>query len=94
MWWQELPDTATARLRERAFKDHYGEPPRPRPEHEQCVNGGALLRALVAAAGEDSWEGGFATAVVTIGEDLQLLFQPRLDSLWNRIGRPPGPWGS
>ncbi len=92
VWWQELTDAATARTRERAFKDHYGEPPRPRPKHEGCVNGGALLRDMIAAAGEDSWEAGFAQAVVTIGEDLHLLFQPRFSDIWDRIGRPPGPW--
>jgi hypothetical protein len=92
VWWEEQPDTATARLRERAFKAHYGEPPQPRHTYAGCVNGTALLDRITAAAGRDSWEAGFADAVFKIGEKLGLLFQPRFTAVWDQVGVPPGPW--
>ncbi len=94
VWWQVMPDAAAAREQERAFKSHYGEPPQPRPEHDRCINGATLLRRIVDAAGPDSWEAGFAEAVVTIGEELSLLFMPRFEPVWQKIGRPPGPWSA
>jgi len=45
-------------------------------------------------AGPDSWEAGFAEAVFRIGEKLSLLFQPRFESIWQRVGIPPGPWAA
>jgi hypothetical protein len=81
-----------ARARELAFKRHYAEPPQPRPDHEACVNGAALLARIVQAAERDSWEAGFAEAVFTIGEMLRLLFQPRFVPIWRQVGVPPGPW--
>jgi hypothetical protein len=35
----ELPDVDRARLREREFKQNYGEPPAPRSKHARCRNG-------------------------------------------------------
>ena len=92
VWWEEQPTPAAARERERAFKAHYGEPPQPRSRYESCVNGAKLLSAIVEAAGADSWEAGFAEAVFLIGEKLNLLFQPRFEPIWERVGVPPGPW--
>ncbi len=91
VWWEELPDVKVARERERALKDHYGEPPQPRSPHGTCVNGRALLAGITEAAGRDSWEAGYAEAVVSIGEELSLLFRPRFDAVWAQIGKPPGP---
>ncbi len=92
VWWEQQSDAAAARERERAFKHHYGEPPRPRPTYQACVNGAALLGRIVEAAGHDSWEAGFAEAVFAIGEMLSLLFQPRFAPTWQQVGVPPGPW--
>jgi hypothetical protein len=94
VWWEELPTVTEARERERAFKVHYGEPPRPRPPYEACINGRHLLEAMVPAAGPDSWEAGFAEAVFLIGEKLNLLLQPRFEPIWREVGIPPGPWAS
>lgn len=91
VWWEELP-AAAARLREREFKAHYGEPPQPRQTYAGCVNGTALLDRITAAAGRDSWEAGFAEAVFKIGEKISLLFQPRFAAVWDQVGVPPGPW--
>ena len=90
--WEVHPDSASARERERELKQRYGEPPQPRSQFQGCVNGAAVLTALVEAAGQASWEAGFAEAVIAIGEELSLLFQPRFDRIWERIGVPPGPW--
>lgn len=92
VWWEEQPTTIAARQREHAFKAHYGEPPQPRSRYERCVNGAELLGAITAAAGPESWEAGFAEAVFLIGEKLNLLFQPRFESIWRQVGVPPGPW--
>lgn len=92
VWWEELPDVAMARLREREFKDHYGEPPTPRTKYASCRNGKRLETELVRAAGQESWEAGFIEAAFEIGSRLSLLFNPRFDSLWKRVGKPPGPW--
>lgn len=94
VWWEEHSSTAGAVERERALKKHYGEPPQPGPKFERCVNGTALLGQIIAAAGSNSWEAGFAEAVFTIGEKLSLLFQPRFDPIWQRVGVPPGPWAA
>lgn len=92
VWWERHETAVSARERERAFKAHYGEPPQPRPAHAKCVHGSTLLSAIIAVAGPDSWEAGFATAVFRIGQNLRLLFQPRFASIWTSIGVPPGPW--
>lgn len=92
VWWQVTGTEAEAKLRESAFKAHYGEPPQPRHGYESCVNGRALLDVFIAAAGTDTWEAGYAEAVFTIGERLTLLFAGRFDPIWRRIGVPPGPW--
>lgn len=94
VWWEEHSNKQSALERERAFKAHYGEPPYPRTSYAECVHGAALLKRLVAAAGSDSWEAGFATAVIQIGQNLKYLFQPRFAAAWNSIGVPPGPWAS
>lgn len=94
VWWEELPTIAIARERERAFKQHYGEPPQPRSEYETCVNGKALLARLIDVAGQASWEAGYAEAVFTIGEKLRLVFVPRFANVWRAVGVPPGPWSS
>jgi hypothetical protein len=93
VWWEELTDVPTARGREREFKLFYGEPPSPRSKYADCVNGGRLMKALVEAAGRDSWEAGFIDAVFQIGEKLSLLFGPRFEESWSKVGKPPGPWG-
>jgi hypothetical protein len=92
VWWEELPDVATARERERAFKRHYGEPPQPRASYQRCVNGTALLERIIDATGSGSWEAGYAEAVFKIGEKLALLFVPRFSRVWQLVGTPPGPW--
>jgi hypothetical protein len=94
VWWEEQSSVSAARERERTFKAYYGEPPRPRSRYEGCVNGGELLKAIIAAAGRDSWEAGFAHAVFLIGQKLSLLFQPRFARIWQRLGVPPGPWSA
>jgi hypothetical protein len=94
VWWEEQPSVPDARLRESAFKTHYGEPPQPRSHYAGCVNGAALLAAIRAAAGPDSWESGYAEAVFQIGEKLSLLFQPRFAAIWREVGVPPGPWAA
>lgn len=94
VWWEEQATVIAARERERAFKAHYGEPPQPRPGYERCVNGAELLGAIIAATGPDSWEAGFAEGVFMIGEKLNLLFQPRFEPIWRRVGVPPGPWAA
>ncbi len=92
VWWEEQPTTIAARERERTFKTYYGEPPQPRSRYEACVNGRKLLDGIIAAAGPDSWEAGFAEAVFLIGEKLNLLFRPPFEPIWQRVGMPPGPW--
>jgi hypothetical protein len=92
VWWEEQPTPIAARIREAAFKTHYGEPPQPRAGYAECVNGRRLLSEIINAAGPESWEAGFAEAVFTIGEKLNLLFQPRFEPIWQRVGVPPGPW--
>jgi hypothetical protein len=94
VWWEEQSSAMAAREREHAFKAHYGEPPQPRSRYERCVNGGELRNAIIAAAGRDSWEAGFASAVFLIGEKLSLLFRPKFAEIWQRVGVPPGPWAS
>lgn len=92
VWWEEHDDIGRARQREREFKHHYGEPPQPRPPYESCVNGAAVLDALVVAAGANSWEAGYIEAVLTVGEKLSLLFERRFERLWSEVRVPPGPW--
>jgi hypothetical protein len=92
VWWEEQPTVAAARVREQDFKRHYGEPPRPRPQYEACINGRQLVGAIIDAAGPNSWEAGFAEAVFLIGEKLSLLMAPRFERLWHEVGLPPGPW--
>ena len=59
-----------------------------------CHRADPLRRALVEAAGADSWEAGFIEAVLEIGERLELLFQPRFAHVWRTVGIPPGPWAA
>ena len=92
VWWEEQPTVIAARVREKAFKLHYGEPPQPRSRYSACVNGAELLGAISEAAGPDSWEAGYAEAVFEIGEELSLLFRPRFEAIWEQVGVPPGPW--
>lgn len=89
--WREVSTAADAREVERAMKA-LGEPPQPRERFAACVNGDALRRALVDAAGESAWEAGYVEALFDVGEQLYRLFTPRFDSLWAAVGRPPGPW--
>ncbi len=92
VWWEEVATVTQARERERSFKSHYGEPPRPRPQYEACINGRQLLGAIIQAAGRDSWEAGFAEAAFLIGEKLNLLFGQRFHQIWRDVAVPPGPW--
>lgn len=93
VWWGELPDDVAARSREREFKAHYGEPPAPRSKYAPCRNGARIRDELVRAAGCRSWEAGFIEAVFEIRSTLRLLFDSRFESVWTRVGKPPGPWG-
>lgn len=92
--WRTCPDIATAGKLESDYKQHYREPPTPRERYEECVNGRRLMRQLLEAAGENSWEAGFIEATFIIGEKLNLLFQPRLWAIWEKVGIPPGPWAT
>jgi hypothetical protein len=74
------------------MKQRYGEPPWPRNEFAACVNGSKLRDDIVSAAGEESWEAGYAEAVFAIGEKLHLLLAPRFAQVWSDVGVPPGPW--
>ena len=94
VWWEEASTEQDAKVRENAFKSHYGEPPSPRARYSSCVNGSALMAEFVSAAGADSWEAGYAEAVFTIGERFSLLFADRFLPIWRRSGLPPGPWAS
>lgn len=89
--WRETGNAADAREVERVLKA-LGEPPQPRERFADCVNGTALRRALVGAAGDLSWEAGYIEALFDVGEQLHRLFAPRFDSIWSAIGPPPGPW--
>lgn len=89
--WLETPTAPEARAIESALKG-LGEPPQPRAQFSDCVNGTALRRALVEAAGAASWEAGYIDALFDVGEQLHRLFTPRFHPLWERIGWPPGPW--
>lgn len=91
--WRETATAAEARVIESGFK-RLGEPPQPRDRFHGCVNGIALRRALVEAAGASSWEAGFIDALFEVGEQLNRLFVPRFHDLWERVGWPPGPWAS
>ncbi len=93
VWWQECSTVSLAKEQERAFKNHYGEPPVPRPKYDPCRNGAHLKQRLIEIAGGRSWEAGYIEAVFAIGEKLQLLFAPQFQPIWERVGIPPGPWG-
>jgi hypothetical protein len=93
VWWLGM-DRPAASLLEATLKVRYGEPPWPRDIYSGCVNGRQLRDDLVAAAGADSWEAGYAEAVFAIGEKLRLLFDSRFDDVWSRVGVPAGPWRS
>jgi hypothetical protein len=56
------------------------------------VNGAGLRDALLDASQSDSWVSGFVEALFAVGEKLNLLFQPRMQAAWDRVGIPPGPW--
>lgn len=83
-----------ARLREATFKRHYGEPPAPRQKYDGCKNGRKLLNELMHAAGRESWLAGYVEAVFSVGERLDLLFTQQFEPVWQKVGRPPGPWAS
>jgi hypothetical protein len=89
--WLTTPTTTDARSLERELKA-YGEPPQPRNAYEGCVNGAALRRALVDAAGPATWNAGYIEALFDVGEQLRRLFTARFDGLWRQVGRPAGPW--
>lgn len=89
--WRETATAAEARVIESRFK-RLGEPPQPRAEFQDCVNGIALRRALVEATGPSSWEAGYVDALFEVGEQLHRLFAPRFHPLWEHVGWPPGPW--
>lgn len=91
VWWYTT-DRVSAGALERTMKQRYGEPPWPREKFAACVNGVQLRDDLIAAAGENSWEAGYAEAVFAIGEKLRLLFDSRFNEVWNKVGVPPGPW--
>lgn len=58
----------------------------------QCEDGDALHRALVEAAGRDSWAAGYVDAVFSIGEHFSFLNRRELAPAWKAVGVPPGPW--
>lgn len=89
--WHETSTAADARVIESSFKA-LGEPPQPRDQFAGCVNGEALRRALVEAAGPSTWEAGYIDALFEVGEQLHRIFVPRFHDLWTRVGWPPGPW--
>ncbi len=89
--WIETDSAAEARVIEQALKSS-GEPPQPRLQFGECVNGRALRSALVAAASSASWEAGYIEALFDVGEQLRRLEQPRFATIWQRVGWPPGPW--
>jgi hypothetical protein len=89
--WSEMEmAVADARALEKTLKG-FGEPPQPRDRFEGCVNGRALRHALVAAAGNRTWEAGYIEALFDVGEQLHRLFTPRFKTLWEAVGTPPGP---
>lgn len=88
VWWR-LAERDGELLLEAELKAVIGDPAKLLP---QCHRAEPLKHALVVAAGADSWEAGYIGAVLEIGERLDLLFQPRLASLWETVGIPPGPW--
>jgi hypothetical protein len=89
--WIETDSDTDARVIEQTLK-RQGEPPRPRPEFDCCVNGNALRVALVAAAGSASWEAGYIDALFDVGEQLKRLESSHFDAVWKEVGWPPGPW--
>lgn len=92
IWWEPGASVAAARDREAESRARYGEPPAPRLQYEKCGHGLELRTRLTAAAGKGSWEAGYIEAVFDVGETLRLLFDPRFERIWERIGKPPGPW--
>jgi hypothetical protein len=88
LWWRLAERNGELTL-ESELKSVIGDPAKTLPA---CHRAEPLKRALVEAAGEDTWEAGYVEAVLEIGERLELLFQPRLADLWRTVGIPPGPW--
>lgn len=86
-----MPSSKVSKTRETELKSRYGEPPVPERFNE-CKNGGKLRRALLAAAGPDTYEAGYIDAIFDVGEDFRLLFTKRFDDIWSKVGKPPGPW--
>lgn len=91
VWWRTV-DVVEMTVLERQLKAAAGEPPTPRDRFASCVNGTQLRDDLIRAAGPESWEAGYVEAVFAIGEKLRLLFGPRFQPAWRKIGVPPGPW--
>lgn len=91
VWWEECSSKLSAERHQKAFKDHYGEPPFP-PKYESCRRGERLRRELVKAAGKGSWEAGYIEAIFDSTSGFGLLLKPRFEFIWDQVGRPPGPW--
>lgn len=94
VWWHATETIKEARSLEAALKQHHGEPPQPRRFYESCRDGAALRAALLSASGAQTWAAGFIEALFTVGEELSLLQDPRLDYVWDQMRRPPGPWAA
>lgn len=88
VWWR-LAERDGELLLEAELKRVIGDPVKTLAA---CHRAEPLKRALVEAAGADTWEAGYVEAVLEIGERLDLLFQPRFQNLWRTVGIPPGPW--
>jgi hypothetical protein len=86
VWWRTSP---TPEADEDALKAEFG---RPEALSAACNDAGPLRRALVAAAGQDTWEAGYIEGVFDVGNHLQLIFGPRFARIWAIVGLPPGPW--
>lgn len=90
VWWR-LAERDGELLLETELKKVIGDPAKTLAA---CHRAEPLRRALVEAAGPDTWAAGYIEAVLEIGERLELLFQPRVAHVWRKIGIPPGPWAA
>lgn len=91
-WWKTCRSTEEAKKLESALKTYFGEPPYPQSVHLTCKNGSTLVKNLVGAAGVNSWEAGYISAIFSVGEKLQLIFEARFQNIWSKVGYPAGPW--
>jgi hypothetical protein len=62
--------------------------PAPFSKYERCRKGLFLEQELLKQANQ--WQAGQIEAVFEIGEFLGILFRPRFNNLWERVGKPPG----